>query len=90
MQTTDQQNEAEKVLEPGLVNTIKRWSNLVELVHDTAMMRYYQKSFFKEKENPKLKDEYLMNAKQYERKVDKLIEQLWPSGKNKVEQQNLF
>lgn len=62
--------------------TLKRWSLLLELVHDTANMRHFQKKFFREKENPKAKAEYLQESKSYEKKVDRLIEQLWPTSKN--------
>ena len=77
-----EQTEAEKILAPGLLNTIRKWSLLIELVHDTAFMRYYQKKFFSERT-----DAALQKAKHFERQVDKLLVLLWP---NHEEQQKLF
>lgn len=85
-----EQTEAEKNIAPGLLNTIRRWSLLIELVHDTAQMRYYQKAFFKERENAKLKNELLQKARDYEKKVDILLISLWPEAGDKPKQQNLF
>lgn len=83
-----QQTEAEKNLNPGLLQTLRKWSMMVEMVYNTAQMRYYQKAFFREKENERLKREYLTKAKEYEKTVDGLLETLWPSSS--TQQQKLF
>jgi len=82
-----EQTEAEKVIAPGLLNTIRKWSMLTELVHDVAFMRYYQKSFFRERSDEKIKKEFLQKAREYEARVDKLLQLLWP---NHEQQQKLF
>jgi hypothetical protein len=82
-----EQTEAEKVIAPGLLNTIRRWSMLIELVHDVAFMRHYQKSFFRERSDEKIKKEFLTKAREYEARVDKLLQLLWPAHE---QQQKLF
>lgn len=82
--------EAERNLDHGLLTTIRRMSNLIELIHDTAQMRYYQKAFFKERDNPKLKQEYLQKSKEYERRVDGLLAALQPKTSSQSKQSNLF
>lgn len=76
------QTEAEKILAPGLLDTIRKWSLLIELVHDVGFMRYYQKKFFKERS-----EGLLHKAKEYEKRVDKLLDLLWPHHE---QQQKLF
>ena len=82
-----EQTEAEKVIAPGLLNTIRKWSMLIELVHDVAFMRYFQKCFFRERSDEKIKKEFLQKAREYEARVDKLLQLLWP---NHEQQQKLF
>lgn len=82
-----EQTEAEKVIAPGLLQTIRKWSLMIELIHDVAFMRYYQKAFFRERQNEKFKQEFLQKAREYEKRVDKLLELLWP---NHEQQQKLF
>lgn len=85
--------EAERNLDPELLTNIRRMANLIELIHDVAQMRYYQKAFFKERENEKLKREYLTKSKEYERRVDNLIAALSPkssNSSNQSKQSNLF
>jgi hypothetical protein len=89
METQQQQTEAEKSINPGLLQTIRKWSMMVEMVYNTAKMRYYQKAFFRERENEKLKREYLAKAKEYEKTVDDLLEHIWPSSSS-ANQQKLF
>lgn len=89
MQEQQPQTEAEKNIAPGLLQTIRRFSMLVELVHDVAQMRYYQKAFFKERDNPKTKQEYLAKSKEFEKRVDNLLDTLWPN-EQKNSQQKLF
>lgn len=91
METTEPKTEAERNIEPGLLGTIRRFSLLVELVHDVSLMRHYQKSFFRERENERLKKEYLAKAREFEKKVDGLLDLLWPGVAEKLpKQQNLF
>lgn len=82
-----EQTEAERCIAPGLLTTIRRWSMLIELVHDCALMRHYQKHFFKERSDEKIKREFLQKAREYEARVDKLLDLLWPKHE---QQQKLF
>lgn len=86
MQTTQ---EKEHQLEPELLNQIKKFSSITELIHDTAMMRFHQKSFFREKDNARVKAEHLAKSKEYEKKVDLIIESFW-SSKKQQNQTKLF
>lgn len=89
-ETPKQQTEAEKNIPEGLLKTIRRFSLLIELVHDVAIMRNNQKLFFRERENPKMKNEYLQKAREYEKRVDKLLDLLWPAETKNNSQHNLF
>lgn len=80
---------SEAVIAPGLSAQIKRLSSLGELIHDVAMMRYFQKKFFREHDDPKAKREYMDQARVYEKKVDNHIDLLWP-GPKQTNQPNLF
>jgi hypothetical protein len=79
--------EAERNLEPNLLKTIRRFSLMVELIHDVALMRYNQKGFFRERENEKLKREFLTKSKEYEKKVDALLDLLWPGAADNLPKQ---
>jgi hypothetical protein len=83
-------NNIEQVIEPGLLQTIKRFSLMTGLIHDTAHMRYYQKSFFRERDNARLKQEYLVKSKEYEAKVDATLKLLWPNAGETIKQTKLF
>jgi hypothetical protein len=78
-----------KNLNPGFLDSVKRFAMLIEFIHHVALMRYYQKSFFREKESERLKREYLEKARKYEKLVDTLLEKLWPGGQE-GKQQNMF
>ncbi len=83
-------DEDSKHLQPGFLDGLKRWAMILEFIHSVALMRFYQKSFFKEKSDEKAKRHYLEKSRDYERHVDNMIEKLWPSGRETIKQTNLF
>jgi hypothetical protein len=90
MEQNFEQNEDSKHLAPGFLDGLKRFSNILNFIHAVALMRFYQKSFFKEKENANDKRQYLEKSREYERIVDQLIEKLWPDGQKTIKQTKLF
>lgn len=79
------QNEDAKNLPERFLLSLRRWSTVTEFIYNVAMMRYYQKTFFKDRTHAMLE-----KAKDYERKVDDNLDRLWPSGQPKTEQLNLL
>ncbi len=90
MQVEFTQSEDSKILEPGFLAGLKRWALIIEFIHAVGLMRYYQKSFFKEKNDEKHKRHCLEKAREYEKLVDNIIERLWPAGPQTIKQQKLF
>lgn len=78
--------ETDKIPEK-LIAVLQTWSAITDLIFNVAHMRYFQKKFFREKESVVLKGEYLTQARAYERKVDELLETLWPG---QAKQSDLF
>ena len=77
------------LLPNGLIKTLRAWEKVIELIYNTAKMRHFQKKFFREKDSPKLKNEYLIEAKKYEKEVDEILDILWPQ-EQQTQQTNLF